>query len=1771
MSRAPDLLAIPTGHRPASLQRTLFSFARDFAKHGRTAAIAVFHSARNAEEQRTVQDAVSAAGVDARYIGLAEKVALAKVLRRATGVDTAVLETALFNPERHAVSTGANRNACLLWSAGRRALHTDDDTVAALHCHPEIDPGAFDGEVTTGDAADYIVPGDGNLQRFAIADGDPRMPPGGVLGVLATAWTRFPSAPLAFFGLAGDCGWGAPFGFWGEAGLGYLLLPERALARLASDGRIWRASLVRRDLLRCAERLRRSRGGTGMTTCVGIDGTAPLPPFFPVARGQDALFSALVERLVDQPSLQLPYAISHAPLEARRFHADELLRSAASLDCARAMFALLEDLPPGSDLVGLGRYLVEIGRLSPAAFADKLLASHAARMRRLLASARQRAATAPQLSSEWHHDLEAYCSRVEETLHTPAPPWIVDAGGDDSDASRERLRTQIARYGDLCIAWPTLWRAASAVDRAASSPAPVSFRRLPRASPYQQWMWRAHQLDPRDPAYVLFRAYAGTGELDAERLQAALRLLLGRHDGLRSRFSSHGDELVLEVIPADAFILRRERLTTRAELDKLRASEARRPFDLTRELPLAVTLVESADAPGHWELWLRVHHIVWDGVSEGIFWRELEVIESNLAAGRDGSVGLPELTSSYAEVAAAQHAALAPLLPRAEAYWRAMLTPPPAELPLSQRIAVPGESARAHRVVATLPTVLAQSLMELARERRTTVAALCLAAWQGLLARFSGESDVTVAVNVANRWSESEERHIGLFMTLLPRRAHVDATLTLADLAVANQRALSDGYEAARLPYEKLVAAVSQGRRRFSLFQALFTHFRRSRAPTIAGCALAELRSEHAHLAVDIGLTVEENDEGFFIVLAGNERVFENRELGAMASALQSALADACRAPATPLVALDWLGADRALLAAWNATAVDYPKDQAMPDLLRQRAVARGGAIALSRGGSTISYTELFQRADALAGHLRALGVRRDVPVGVFLDRDPRLLETLLGIWSAGGAYVPLDPSFPRERLTFMLEDCGAPVIVTRRALLAELPPHRARVVRVDELPATPSARPADRADATADSLAYILYTSGSTGKPKGVEVPHRALVNFLCSMAQAPGLREDDVLLALTTISFDIAALELWLPLLVGARIELAGREEAADGKLLMAALARSGATAVQSTPSTWRALFGAGFAGDQRLKAMVGGEALPGDLAALLAERCGEAWNLYGPTETTVWSAAWRIPRATPQPVRIGRPIANTVIRVADADLRELPIGVVGELVIGGDGLAVGYRGREQLTAERFVRDAGGVRFYRTGDRGRWTREGLLECLGRTDDQIKLRGFRMEPGEIEAALLALPEVERAAVAAAPGADGEPRLVAWVVPRPGASLGATSEVRARLRAWLPEYMVPYHVLGVAALPLTPNGKVDRRALVAGFVPPSEPKTSSGAGEAPSADEAAIIAEFEALLGRKVGLDSDFFESGGDSLAAIRLIGRLAATHTVAPTTGDLFLHATPRALARFLRAPEAPRKGHLIPLRHGGVAPALALMHPIGGQLAAYGPLTVHLGEQMPVYGLLAATSDERRYGSIVERCARYVDELEAAVRGPLVLGGYSLGGVLAMQCALELARRGRAPPLLVLFDTWAPRLPRKLAEKLLFRAAELKRFTWSERLRWAQVQLMQRLTPRDSGVEEELPMIDWSASEELGRQALEWTPTRYPGPVLLFRAERDVRGYSVRAGGLGWEPHCPALRLVSMQCDHTQLMRDPQAAIMARTIVESLSGLSEPYAAQPSSPGRY
>ena len=702
-----------------------------------------------------------------------------------------------------------------------------------------------------------------------------------------------------------------------------------------------------------------------------------------------------------------------------------------------------------------------------------------------------------------------------------------------------------------------------------------------------------------------------------------------------------------------------------------------------------------------------------------------------------------------------------------------------------------------------------------------------------------------------------------------------------------------EAYANQDLPFEKLVEELQPGRdtNYNPLFQVLFTLQNTPKVQfELPGLTLKPFEVEHARALFDFRLDMAETDswlEGFWEY---NTDLFDAAKMSRMSGHLQTLLEAVATNPQQRVDQLPLLSEteQHQLLVEWNDTESEYPSDKCIHQLFEEQVERTPDAVAVVFEGRQLTYQQLNQRANQLAHHLQSLGVKAEVLVGICVERSLEMVVGLLGILKAGGAYVPLDPSYPAKRLSYMLADSGVEALLTQQSLLESLPQNQAQVVCLDSDWGAIEQHCQENLDAGVDSdnLAYVIYTSGSTGQPKGVQIRHHSVVNFLNSMGHSPGLTGEDTFYAVTTIAFDIAALELYLPLTVGAEVIIASREVATDSDRLLSELIESKITVMQATPATWQMLLAAGWSSDYPLKVLCGGEALSAQLAHQILETGSELWNLYGPTEATIWSTLYQVgakktvATTEDKPSSIGRPIANTQIYILDKHLQLLPIGVAGELYIGGDGLARGYLNRPELTQEKFIPNPfnnskfkiQNSKLYKTGDLARYLPDGNIEFLGRIDHQVKIRGFRIELGEIEAVLNTHPQIQQTVVIVIEdNIAGNKRLVAYIVARD--ELLTTNQLREFLFSKLPEYMLPSVFVTLDTLPLTPNGKVDRKVLPA----PDGEINREHEYVAPRTPSEEIIANiFASVLSvQNVGIHENFFELGGHSLLATQVISRL--------------------------------------------------------------------------------------------------------------------------------------------------------------------------------------------------------------------------------------------------------------------------------------------------------
>ena len=1037
----------------------------------------------------------------------------------------------------------------------------------------------------------------------------------------------------------------------------------------------------------------------------------------------------------------------------------------------------------------------------------------------------------------------------------------------------------------------------------------------------QERIWFLEQFAPGSPLHNMSGVARIPMPIDAGVFADCLAEVVARHDSLRTRFVLRDGEPA-GVVDTDVPVpLRVLPDLPEADLAEVFREEARMPFDVCAGPLLRACLVPAEDSC---HIQLTMHHMVSDGYSNSVFFRELGALIGARLTGTRAQ--LADVPFQFADYAAWERAVYSDDSLRDQvAFWTEHLRGAPRVLALPADRPRPARMTyRGERLPLCLPAGLADRIRAVSRRHGVTPFVTVLAAFAVALGRFSGQDDLIVGVPVANRDEVGTERLIGPFLNTIALRVELTEDLTVAGLLSQVGTTMLDGYEHQGVPFERVLSSVQTTRdpSRSPLFQAVvnFQADQSTAAGTPGGVELRDIHNGGCQVDVLLNLTTSEHGiQGHIDYYAD---VYDEASIARLAESwlcVLAAMADDASAPVAELPLVPDREVTR-LVEQASATEAGFDAGSRVPEVVLAPGRDCPDRVAIIGEAGPVTFGALDVRSAALARLLRdrvgTLPAGAAPHVALCLPRSADMILAILGVLRAGLAYVPLDPGYPRDRLAFICRDAGIAALVTRSDLRNVLPDVDVPAIELDRLPSDPlpsdppagnpaAGNPAGQSGA--QPCAYTIYTSGSTGLPKGVSVSHRNVVNFLRSMQARPGMTRDDVLLAVTSPSFDIAVLEMLLPLAAGARVVVASPQDAADGTALARLMDQHGVTIMQATPATWQLLLDSGWTGRAGLRVLCGGEAIPPSLADALVRRSAEVWNMYGPTETTIWSTMHQITAADAQAgvIPIGTPIANTTAFVLDRALHPVPATVPGELCLGGDGVTLGYHGRPDLTGERYVRAPfwPGHRLYRTGDVVRARPDGTLEYLGRSDSQVKLRGYRIELGEIEAVLESCPGVARAVAVISGEPSDEPdgkAIVAYLQPA-AAAQGADEDaagieparVREFLRERLPEYMIPARFLIVTEFRMTPNGKIDRKNL------PEPADPGDGGGQTPGSPgpgrdrpagyvaprtptEQVLAAVWADLLHLpEIGVDDSFFEIGGHSLLATKLVFRVRETFGV--------------------------------------------------------------------------------------------------------------------------------------------------------------------------------------------------------------------------------------------------------------------------------------------------
>jgi amino acid adenylation domain-containing protein len=1314
----------------------------------------------------------------------------------------------------------------------------------------------------------------------------------------------------------------------------------------------------------------------------------------------------------------------------------------------------------------------------------------------------------------------------------------------------------------------------------------------------QQRLWFIDLLEPGNSAYNFPVALRLKGPLNVMALEQSVNEIVKRHEALRTTFATvdgRPAQVITRTLTVRLPIVNLQELPEcerEAEVRRLAIEEAQRPFNLAQGPLLRVTLLRLAEEE-HVGL-LTMHHIVSDGWSTGILIREMAVLYEAFSDGR--SSPLPELPIQYADFAHWQRRWLqGEVLETQLTYWkRQLLGASPLELPTDHlRPAV--QTFRGSLQSLLLPRKVGEGLRALGRQQGSTLFMTLLAVFKILLHRYTDQKDLIVGTPIANRNRLEIEGLVGFFVNTLVMRTDLSGNPTFRELSRRVREACLGAYAHQDLPFERLVEELHLERNlgRNPLFQVMFV-LQNASMQTIGlpGLTLSPVEIDSGTAHFDLTLHIADTEQGLNATFAYNKDLFEDATIARMLGHLRTLLEGVIANPEERLSELPILsGAERQqLLVEWNDTRIDYPKDLFIQQLFEAQVERTPDAIAVVFEHEQLTYAELNRRSNRIAHHLQALGVGPEIPVGICLEPSADMIVGLLGILKAGGVYLPLDPAYPKERLAFMLETARAPVMLTREQLLVALPECDATIVCLDSEREAID-RESDRNPISSiglENLAYVIYTSGSTGQPKGVLVSHASLATHCRDVQRYYELGPSDRVLQFASLSFDLSLEQILPTLIVGARLVMMGPDVWHTAEFHRK-ISEFGLTVLNLPTGYWQELarewaeFPELASNIQARLFTVGGDILLPEVLKLWQRTPASSirlLNAYGPTEATITATVLEIDprlreRATSQRIPIGRPLANRETYILDQYGNPVPVGVPGELHIGGACLARGYLNRPDLTAEKFISNPfsiePGARLYKTGDVARYLPDGKIEFLGRVDHQVKIRGFRIELGEIEATLGQHPAVRDAVVLGQEDAPGEKRLVAYVVAERDLLLTA-NDLRGFLKQKLPEYMVPSAYVLLDALPLMLNGKVDRRALpAAGRTRPELEKVLVAPRDAL---ELQLTHLWREILGlESIGVRDNFFELGGHSLAAVRLFALIESRLGKRLPLAAVFQGATIEHLATLLRQQAEPAPvSSLVAIQPDGSKPPLFLIHPAGGQVFPYVHLAQYLGPDQPCYGLQAKGLEQGQDPNmrIEDMATHYIEALRTVQpEGPYRLGGWSMGGTVAFEMAQQLRAQGHGVALLVLLDSRIPAPDEKFVEQefeatlltdvvryfgLPLNLEDISQLPKDEVLARVLEQAKKAgLVPPEVEVSQAQRFVELCKNDF--RATRNYILHRYPGRIILFRAIEEPAGASPDPT-FGWDKWVAGgVEVHAVPGNHANMVYRPQVEVLAEKLKTCLS----------------
>ena len=1271
----------------------------------------------------------------------------------------------------------------------------------------------------------------------------------------------------------------------------------------------------------------------------------------------------------------------------------------------------------------------------------------------------------------------------------------------------------------------------------------------------QEQLWFLSHLTPGSPVYNVVDMIRFKGQYDAGAIRKALNELVRRHEILRTVFSCINGCPMQTVLPGIDLAFKEVDLGSFAgedqesEWKRVVQEEGRKVFDLSRAPLFRASMVHIG--PREHKMLLTLRHIIADEWSMELIHDEITQLYDAFSQGSPSP--LAELPIRYTDYAAWQRDRFQDdAFRRQEAYWKKELSGAPTVLELPTDKPRPAKQTFQGAVESfKLSRELSEQLKALGREEQATLFMLLEAGFAALLHRCTGQEDLLVGTPISGRTRRETENLVGYFLnTVVLRSQFSERTNFRSLLRKTRERALA-AYAHPDFPFNRLVADLAPERdpSRSPVFQAMFVLHDPDGISEVSR-AFGNRDLSTGTSKFDLTLVLSETADGIEGIFEYKTDLFAPATIQRMCGHYERLLEAIAEDPEQEISKLAMLTSteQEEVLLGWNQTAQDYPgTDRCLHELIEEQAARIPDRVALVFEQRRITYGELNRRANQLAHHLRGLGVGPEILVGLFLERSPEMIVSLLAILKAGGAYVPMDPAYPKERIRNILEDSKATFVLTQRSVVNELPEFTGQTVCLDSdwarIATGSEANPASHAKS--ENLAYVLFTSGSTGRPKGVALEHRCAVSFILWAKQVFGPKQLEGVLFATSVCFDLSVFEMFVTLSAGGKVIIAP-----DILHLPSLLAKNEITLINTVPSAISELLRVNGVPDTVNTINLAGEPLSDSLAAQIyaSTKVERVYNLYGPTETTTYSTYTLVPRRAA--VTIGKPIANTQVYILDANRKPVPIGVPGEMYIAGAGVARGYYGRPDLTNERFVQNPfsgrAGARMYRTGDICTWLPEGEIRYLGRADHQVKLRGFRIELGEIEAAMEKHPAIRKAFAMVREDSPGLKRLIAYFETKKDSAPAEASELRNHLKKILPEYMVPSNFIALERLPLTPNGKINRKAL-----PAPDDQTAEGARDrvAPRDAIEQMLCQIlsKAMNVRRVGLHDNFFDLGGDSLLAVRIVADVESIFGTRLPLVTLLQAPTVAELAEILRKENwTPQWSSLVPIRAEGSRPPLFLMHSHGGNVLEYYPLAMQLGPDQPVYALQARGLDGKieKDRTLEEMAARYLDEIRTIQpEGPYFLGGFCLGGSLALIAAQHLLEAGQEVPLVILIQTTHPfavsfkpeitrfqrvwNIGRKRLdlewENLSYHGVkhivERVRHIWNRAGARAAI-FFDRLAEKETDEPSRLSMnyILEVLGIEHEKALRKFSPRPYGGDVLLFRASKQLAGQKIDEA-LGWK----------------------------------------------------